>query len=278
MSKRKNTIKDFNSIIIILFILFAVVIPILFSDEPENNYNNVTNNENIIIENIEIEDAQNKIGIENMKSNSSTIENKKEKNILLDNNENLPVFSGKAYVQVNNNKPYFKEEEYKTEPFEKYSDLDSMGRCGVAYANICKEVMPPAGDKRGDISSVKPTGWVQKKYDGKYLYNRCHLIGYQLSDEDANELNLITGTRYFNVEGMLPFENQVDDYIEKNENNHVLYRVTPIYEGENLVASGVEMEAYSVEDGGKGVCFNVYVFNVQPGVNIDYKTGSSSAI
>ena len=147
----------------------------------------------------------------------------------------------------------------------------------MAFANICKETMPPKGDERGEISSVRPTGWEQKKYNGEYLYNRCHLIGYQLSDEDANELNLITGTRYFNVKGMLPFENQVANYLKENEKNHVLYRVTPIFEGNNLLASGVQMEAYSVEDDGKGVCFNVFVYNVQPGVEIDYVTGKSSS-
>ena len=136
--------------------------------------------------------------------------------------------------------------------------------------------MPPEGDERGSISNVKPTGWEQAKYDGEYLYNRCHLIGYQLSDEDANELNLITGTRYFNVNGMLPFENMVADYINENENNHVLYRVTPIFEGNNLLAKGVEIEAYSVEDKGEGICFNVFIYNVQPEISIDYKTGKST--
>ena len=131
-------------------------------------------------------------------------------------------------------------------------------------------------EKRGDISNVKPTGWKQKKYNGEYLYNRCHLIGYQLSDENDNELNLITGTRYFNVTGMLPFENKVAEYIKENENNHVLYRVTPVFEGENFLASGVEIEAYSVEDNGKGICFNVYVYNIQPGITINYLTGEST--
>ena len=187
----------------------------------------------------------------------------------------IPDYSGQIYVEINNNMPYFDEKDYTTEAFENYSMLDEKGRCGVASANICKEIMPPDGDKRGDISSVKPTGWKQEKYNGEYLYNRCHLIGYQLSDEDANELNLITGTRYFNVEGMLPFENKVANYIKSNEKNHVLYRVTPIFEGDNLLASGVEIEAYSVEDNGKGICFNVYVYNVQPGITIDYKTGES---
>lgn len=189
--------------------------------------------------------------------------------------DEIPTYSGQTYVQINNGNPYFSEKDYTTKSFEKYSELDDKGRCGVAYANICKEIMPPDGDKRGDISSIKPTGWIQKKYNGEYLYNRCHLIGHQLSDEDANELNLITGTRYFNVNGMLPFENEVADYIKKHPNNHVLYRVTPIFKGDNELASGVEIEAYSVEDKGKEICFNVYVYNVQPGVTINYKTGES---
>lgn len=191
------------------------------------------------------------------------------------NMDDIPQYSGQTYVEINNNNPYFTEEDYTTKPFEKYSNLDEKGRCGVAYANICKEIMPPNGDKRGDISSIKPTGWIQKKYNGEYLYNRCHLIGHQLSDEDANELNLITGTRYFNVNGMLPFENKVADYIKRHRNNHVLYRVTPIYKEDNLIASGVQIEAYSVEDKGKEICSNVYVYNVQPGITINYKTGES---
>ena len=187
--------------------------------------------------------------------------------------EDIPEYSGQIYVTINNNMPYFEESEYTTEAFEEYSELDNLGRCGVAYANICKEILPT--EERGDISDVKPTGWVQAKYEGEYLYNRCHLIGHQLACEDANELNLITGTRYFNVSGMLPFEDQVAEYIEKNIDNHVLYRVTPVFEGNNLLATGVEIEAYSVEDNGLGVCFNVFVYNVQPGINIDYKTGES---
>lgn len=190
--------------------------------------------------------------------------------------EEIPEYTGEIYIEINNNKPYFKESEYTTQSFENYSELDELGRCGVAYANISKKTIPPEGDERGSISNVKPTGWKQEKYDNEYLYNRCHLIGYQLSDEDANELNLITGTRYFNVNGMLPFENKVAEYIAENENNHVLYRVTPIFQGDNLLATGVEMEAYSVEDNGQGVCFNVFVYNVQPGITIDYLTGESS--
>ena len=190
--------------------------------------------------------------------------------------DEIPEYSDEAYIEINNNIPNFKESDYTTEAFENYSELDDYGRCGVAYANICKEIMPKKGEKRGDISNVKPTGWKQKKYNGEYLYNRCHLIGYQLSDENDNELNLITGTRYFNVTGMLPFENKVAEYIKENENNHVLYRVTPVFEGENLLASGVEIEAYSVEDNGKGICFNVYVYNIQLGITINYLTGEST--
>lgn len=189
----------------------------------------------------------------------------------------IPEYKDSPYVTINNNIPNFEESDYTTEAFEKYSELDELGRCGVAYANICTEIMPT--EERGNIGSIKPSGWQTIRYngviDGNYLYNRCHLIGYQLAGENANPKNLITGTRYLNVEGMLPFENLVDDYIEKNENNHVLYRVTPIFEEKNLVASGVQMEAYSVEDNGKGICFNVYVYNVQPGITIDYATGES---
>ena len=195
------------------------------------------------------------------------------------NLENIPEYSSNPYVVINNNIPYFTEEDYTTEAFEKYSDLVD-GRSGVAFANICKETMPKSGEKRGDISSVKNlSGWVQKKYDSlikdKYLYNRCHLIGWQLSAENANEKNLITGTRYLNTEGMLPFENMVAEYVRTTK-NHVLYRVTPIFENDNLVASGVEIEAQSVEDKGEGICFNVYVYNVQPGIDINYKNGEST--
>lgn len=194
--------------------------------------------------------------------------------------ENIPKYSGQPYIEINNNIPGFAEEDYTTEAFEKYSELDILGRCGVAYANICKKIMPAQNEDRGKIGSVKPSGWKNVKYnglvDGNYLYNRCHLIGWQLSAENANPKNLITGTRYLNVEGMLPFENKVADYIKKNINNHVLYRVTPIFEGSNLVASGVQMEAYSVEDSGDGICFNIYVYNVQPGIDINYKTGESN--
>lgn len=188
----------------------------------------------------------------------------------------LPAYSGEAYVAVNNNQPYFSEEERQnTEAFETYSPLDELGRCGVAWANICQELMPT--EERGEIGQVKPSGWHTVKYDcvdGKYLYNRCHLIGFQLAGENANEQNLITGTRYLNIEGMLPFENLVADYVQET-GHHVLYRVTPVFDGDNLVASGVLMEGWSVEDAGEGVCFCVYAYNVQPGVEIDYATGDS---
>lgn len=187
----------------------------------------------------------------------------------------IPEYSDNAYVVLNNNVPDFDESDYTTESFEEYSELDSLGRCGVAFANICKETMPKEDDERESISSVKPSGWVQKKYNGEYLYNRCHLIGYQLTNENANKQNLITGTVYLNIEGMLPFENEIAQYIEDNPDNHVLYRVTPIFDGDNLVASGVQLEAFSVEDKGKGICFNVYCYNVEPGIIIDYKTGES---
>ena len=188
----------------------------------------------------------------------------------------LPAYAGEPYVVLEENQPSFPDGDKTSTPFERYSQLDYFGRCGPAYANVGPETMPT--EERGSIGQVKPSGWHTVKYDcvdGKYLYNRCHLIGYQLTAENANELNLVTGTRYMNVEGMLPFENEVADYV-KATGNHVLYRVTPIYDGAALVCSGGEMEALSVEDGGEGVCFHVYVYNVQPGVVIDYQTGESA--
>ena len=218
-------------------------------------------------------------------SNAVQISDEKEAPVAADSSESEAAFSidqvgtysGSPYIVINNNLPYFTEADKNcTEAFESYSELDSLGRCGVAYANICQELMPT--EERGEIGNVKPSGWHTVNYheyvEGNYLYNRCHLIGYQLSGENANEKNLITGTRYLNVQGMLPFENEVAEYVE-NTGNHVLYRVTPIFEGDNLVASGVLMEAYSVEDQGAGVMFNVYCYNVQPGISIDYATGDS---
>lgn len=189
--------------------------------------------------------------------------------------EEIPDYSGEPFVVLYDNQPEFSAEDLTLEPFELYSELDYLGRCGTAYANICLEIMPT--EPREEIGQVKPSGWHTKKYDcieGKYLYNRCHLIGYQLAGENANEKNLITGTRYMNVAGMLPFENMVDSYVEET-GNHVLYRVTPVFEGRNLVASGVRLEAFSVEDEGEGLSFHVFVYNVQPGIVIDYATGES---
>lgn len=185
------------------------------------------------------------------------------------------AYDGKPYVVINDNDPDFTDADMTTTSFESYGELDGLGRCTTAFANIGKDLMPT--EKRGSIGEVKPTGWQMAKYDnvdGKYLYNRCHLIGYQLTGENANAKNLITGTRYLNVDGMLPFENMVADYI-KETGNHVLYRVTPVFSGDNLVASGVHMEAESVEDNGDGILFNVYCFNAQPGIAIDYATGNS---
>lgn len=188
----------------------------------------------------------------------------------------IPEYSGEPYIEINNNEPDFPEEEWTEQSFEIYSELDGLGRCSAAYANVGTDLMPT--EKRGDIGRVKPSGWQTVKYDivdGKYLYNRCHLIGFQLSGENANEKNLITGTRYMNVEGMLPFENMVADYVKETD-NHVLYRVTPVFDGADLVADGVQMEAFSVEDEGDGISYNVFVYNVQPGIEIDYATGESA--
>ncbi len=190
----------------------------------------------------------------------------------------IPPFSDKEYVEVDSNIPYFLEEDLTEISFEVYSDLDELGRPGVAYACIGKDIMPI--EERGEIGQFKPVGWHTVKYDcieDRYLYNRCHIIGYQLTGENDNIKNLMTGTRYLNVKGMLGFENMVAEYVEKT-GNHVLYRVTPIYEGDNLLATGVQMEGYSVEDKGQGVCFNVFCYNSQPGIVIDYKTGDSYAL
>lgn len=191
--------------------------------------------------------------------------------------QSIPEFSDSAYIVLDENKPRFTDDELVTDSYEFYSELDALGRCGYAMACVGVDIMPT--EERGSIGQVKPSGWQTVKYDfvdGKYLYNRCHLIGFQLTGENANPRNLITGTRYLNVEGMLPFENMIADYVKETE-NHVIYRVTPIYDGDNLVASGVQMEAISVEDNGEGICFNVYAYNNQPGVIIDYATGESRA-
>lgn len=189
--------------------------------------------------------------------------------------DNIPPFTGTAYVEINNNIPFFTDTT-TTKVFETYSSLDNLGRCGVAFANVCPELMPT--EPRGYIGMIKPSGWHTIKYngliEGNYLYNRCHLIAYELTSENDNTLNLITGTRFLNIQGMLHFENMVADYV-KSTGNHVLYRVTPIYDGDNLVASGVLMEGYSVEDKGTGICYCIYCYNAQPGIEIDYATGDS---
>ena len=195
--------------------------------------------------------------------------------------EAIPAWSGEAYIAIDNNVPGFTAEDLTTEAFEQYSPLDDLGRCGTAYACVARELMPT--EDRGSISSVTPSGWVNKQYDfidGKYLYNRCHLIGFQLTGENANKQNLITGTRYLNIEGMLPFENMVADHV-KEEDHHVLYRITPIYQENALVCSGVQMEGWCVECGESKYdedkfMFHVYCYNVQPGVLIDYQTGDST--
>ena len=203
---------------------------------------------------------------------------KKNVNVL-----NIPEFKGEPYTIINNNKPNFKKEELKVKGYEVYNDLDELGRAGMCIASLGRETMPEPYEERGSIKNIFPSGWIQAKYDcikGGELYNRCHLIAWQLSAENANKSNLITGTNYLNIKGMLPFENMVADYI-KETSNHVAYRVTPIYEGDNLVASGVQIEALSVEDKGKGpnaICFNVYCYNVQPGIRIDYATGKSELV
>ena len=190
--------------------------------------------------------------------------------------ESIPSYTGQTYVELNGNKPYFTDEEKTTDIFENYPELDSLGRCGQAYANICKELMPT--EERGNIGMIKPSGWHTVKYpdliQDLYLYNRCHLIAFCLAGENANEKNLVTGTRYLNVTGMLPFETEVANYVD-NTNNHVLYRVTPIFVADELVCRGVEMEAWSVEDNGEGICFHIFVYNEQPGITIDHQTGDS---
>ncbi len=206
----------------------------------------------------------------------NTTGNDQEEEITFDLLQLNIKYSGSPYEEVHNNVPFFGDEEKIIDAFEEYSPLDSLGRCGAAYANICIERMPT--ESRGAIGHIRPSGWHTVKYndliEGNYLYNRCHLIAFELAGENANEKNLITGTRYMNVTGMLPFENKVADYV-KATHNHVLYRVTPVFEGDNLVADGVLMEAYSVEDSGAGIQFCVFVFNVQPGIGMDYATGDS---
>lgn len=257
MSRNKKR-QPISIIAILIFVVLAIIVAGTQTkqDKPNDDYYTVQ---------VEELETANPDTLETHTSNTSII-----------SPGNIPEYSGEPYVVINNNQPFFTEEDFSNESYEYYSELDNLGRCGEAIANIGQDLMPT--EKRYSIGSVKPTGWHTVKYDivdGKYLYNRCHLIGYQLTGENANTKNLITGTRYLNIQGMLPFENMVADYI-KETNNHVLYRATPIFEGNNLVASGVLLEGWSMEDNGKSICFNVYCYNVQPGVIIDYVTGDSS--
>lgn len=193
---------------------------------------------------------------------------------------NIPKYSNDPYISLNGGQPIFEEFELKTEAYEEYYPLDSLGRCTLTSAIVCKETMPKNGEKRESISNVKPTGWIQAKYDcvpGKMLYNRCHLIGWQLTAENANDKNLITGTRYLNIDGMLDHENKVAEYVRTND-GYVAYQVTPIYIDNDLVAVGVQMEGYSIDDNGRGICFNIFCYNVQPGIEIDYATGASHLV
>lgn len=219
------------------------------------------------------------VAISNIVVKNNTI-NEDFNNIVSYEIYNIPEYDNKPYVIINNNKPIFEEKYFNSNCFESYSNLDNYGRCGVTFANLGKDTMPKDDESRTSISHIEPTGWNNKEYDmisGRYLYNRCHLIAHSLSAENANKKNLITGTKYLNT-NMTKFESEVLEYLKEDESNHVLYRVTPIYKNDNLVASGVQMEAISVKDLGKSICFNVYLYNVQPGINIDYKTGNSSIL
>lgn len=268
-SKRKSK-KSFLPIIIALILL--VFVPSLFSKDGDGN--GITEYSTQISVEDSTKQSQTETGTkkeEIFTTASSSVSSERFKVDL----KSIPKFKNKPYTVINNNVPTFSKNIISDKDYEYYAPLDSLGRCTYAVASVGKKLMPT--EKRGAIGSVKPTGWHTVKYDfvdGKYLYNRCHLIGYQLSGENANRQNLITGTRYLNVEGMLPFENMVADYV-KETNNHVMYRVTPVYDGNDLLATGVQMEAYSVEDDGDGICFNVFCYNVQPGVKIDYSTGES---
>lgn len=238
-----------------------LAIALVFSFTGCSNTNTISNNQQSVVNQQEIATEEN---TKSEQSNTISL-------------ENIPEYSGTAYVEINENIPEFTDEEKQnTTSFKKYSDLDFLGRCGVAFANVGQDIMPT--EKREAIGMIKPSGWHTVKYPeiikDRYLYNRCHLVGFQLVGTNADKRNLITGTRYLNVDGMLPFENQVVDFV-KETNYHVLYRVTPIFKDNELVARGVQMEGYSVEDKGKGICFNVYVYNVQPGITIDYVTGNS---
>lgn len=277
--KNNSCIKKIKSFVILLLCMLCLTAVPACSDYSDNTYGDFSNyiseteNTDLIVA-----DKDNSESVNNQNQQSKTYSSEgsdNSSNVQAVSLNAIPNYSGKPYTTINNNTPNFSE--LSATSFEKYSSLDFLGRCGVAYASLCKDTMPT--EERGSIGQVKPSGWQTAKYDfvdGKYLYNRCHLIGFQLSAENANVKNLITGTRYMNVDGMLPFENMVADYI-KETGNHVMYRVTPIYYENNLVVSGVQMEAKSVEDNGDGILFNVFCYNVQPGVTIDYATGDNYA-
>ncbi len=275
MSKREKDKK--KNVLLKYIIIFLIAVSVIYSlssgEDDDRSSDTVTRSVSQIVTESETQSPDPESSTEESSTDISIAEISK---ISLDD---IPEFTDKAYIAINKNIPVFSDEE-KNVPkgYEYYSPLDNLGRCGVTFALIGKETMPT--QERGNIGSVRPSGWHTVRYsivDGSYLYNRCHLIGYQLAAENANERNLITGTRYLNVTGMLPFENMVADYV-KETNNHVLYKVTPIFDGDNLLASGVQMEAYSLEDDGDGISFNVFCYNAQPGIKIDYATGDSSLI
>ena len=246
----------------IFFIIFVFLILFSCSQQKEDNNSITQTSSNKTIINEVFRHSEKEIGYDQLTSKNFS-------------DYNIPVYFNEPFVTLNNNIPWFNDSDKTANAFEKYSTLDSYGRCGAAFVCVCTETM--STEERGEIGSIKPSGWHTVKYDavdGKYLYNRCHLVAYKLCGENANPQNLITGTRYLNVEGMLPFENRVCEYV-KSTRNHVLYRVTPVYEKNNLLANGVIIEAYSIEDNGEGICFNVFCYNVQPGIEINYLTGES---
>ena len=273
MNKNNKQMKSYRktkNVILLVTIILCVILAIFNNSTDNEPYNNATNIYNTT--NTTINDITN--------NTTNTIDN----NVITNNKgiinlNNIPPYNGNAYIELNNNMPEFEEKDFTTVPFEDYSDLDKYKRCGVAFANVCIEIMPKEDEKRQKIS-YKPTGWVQHEYpyiiNTRQLYNRCHLIAWQLSAENNRKENLMTGTAYLN-QAMIKWENDIAEYIKDNENNnyHVLYRVTPIFEGENKLASGVHMEAMSVEEGEKGIYFNIYIYNVQPNIEIDYSTGES---
>ncbi len=274
MNKNNQQTKSYRKIknIILLVVIMLCIIFAIFNNSANNEtYNNATNIYNTTNTTINsITDNTTNITDDNVITNN-------DKGII--NLNNIPPYNGNAYIELNNNMPEFEEKDFTIMPFENYSELDKYKRCGVAFANVCKEIMPKEDEKRGKIS-YKPTGWVQKEYpyiiNTRQLYNRCHLIAWQLSAENNRKENLMTGTAYLN-QAMIKWENDIAEYIKDNENNnyHVLYRVTPIFEGENKLANGVHMEAMSVEEREKGIYFNLYIYNVQPNIEIDYSTGES---